>query len=161
MLTQVCLLALVIFVSDVAGVPLSIRPKQTVGVYGRTVCGEGRPVKDAKLELWDYDTCQSMNLPNPNATPHGISVTPNDLMNSSKPDWNGYFRFQGSANEFTTITPLLKITTSCGVNDGSCKRVLPFAIPKNYVTKGDSVKEWYKIGSVDLTVQVAGEKKVC
>ncbi|KAH7710387.1 CRE-TTR-8 protein [Aphelenchoides avenae] len=120
----------------------SKRPTQSVAVSGQLLCN-GEPATNVELKLYDHDT-----------------FTPNDLMATNSTDEEGRFYIAGHEYEFTQITPHLDVLHSCG-RKKDCMRKLTISVPKNHVAKGQTPKQAFDVGSVELSGRFSGEASNC
>ncbi|CAD5214357.1 unnamed protein product [Bursaphelenchus xylophilus] len=123
----------------------SVRPQQSVAVSGRFMCN-GRPANNVKVKLYDND-----------------HFTFDDLMANGFSDANGAFRLQGSANEFTNITPKLNVYHRCNYSPliPTCYQKFSIRIPKEYITRGPVAQRVFDVGTLNLEARYAGQGRDC
>ncbi|KAH7700079.1 Protein TTR-44 a [Aphelenchoides avenae] len=118
--------------------------KQTVGAKGRLLCGS-KPSAGTLVKLWDEDT----------------GPDPDDLMAKTNTDSNGDFQLSGSESEIGNIDPWLKIYHNCNNKWSICLRKIKYKIPSSYIASGDSVKQWFELGTINLEPKQPGEETEC
>uniref|UniRef100_A0A7E4VAP1 Transthyretin-like family protein n=1 Tax=Panagrellus redivivus TaxID=6233 RepID=A0A7E4VAP1_PANRE len=115
---------------------------QSSGATGTLTCN-GRPATNVKVKLYDEDDTDM-----------------DDLMGQTTTDSRGSFRVSGHTDEITTIDPKVNIYHDCNDNL-PCKRKFTIKIPNNYVTQGNTARNFYNIGNLELAGAFSGESRDC
>ncbi|KAI1708768.1 transthyretin-like family domain-containing protein [Ditylenchus destructor] len=123
---------------------LGVRTKQAVGAKGRLTC-DGKPAAKVLVKIYDKDRFVSMD----------------DKIASTRTDAQGNFQLQGTAREMSKIDPKLYIFHDC--NDGimPCQRRVSIIIPDRYVNDGETARQLYDAGSIELAGKFSGETRDC
>ena len=129
---------------------------QKVSVRGTLFCGS-EIAKNAKVELWDYDT-----------------IVRADSMGQAVTNDEGFFEVEGEASDSrdNLIEPEIRIYHDCnnfanqGINNrGVCQREWVFLIPPKYINRAprarNSVQQWMNIGSINLELIFPKEAQKC
>ncbi|KAI1727136.1 transthyretin-like family domain-containing protein [Ditylenchus destructor] len=120
----------------------SVRPTQSIGVRGRLTC-KGKPAANVLVKLYDHDT-----------------FTKDDKIASGRTDGSGSFMISGQAHEVTRITPKFNIYHDCD-DWKPCQRKVSIYIPKSYISSGNSARNVYDAGSLELSGKFPGESRDC
>ncbi|CAD6195934.1 unnamed protein product [Caenorhabditis auriculariae] len=106
---------------------------QSIAVEGRLMCGP-KPASGVRIKLWEEDT----------------GPDPDDLLDEGYTNADGEFKLGGYTAELTPIDPIFKVYHDCddGIKPGS--RKVKFALPKSYITKGQTPKKVFNIGVLNL-----------
>ena len=122
---------------------------QAVGARGQLMCGN-QPLANAEVKLWELDTWPD----------------PDDLLSTVYTDSQGRFTIQGTENELTTISPVVKFYHTCN-NRGLfnlpalCKRKVTYAIPSSYIVNGRSTNRFYDFGTLNMEAKQPNEDTEC
>ncbi|KJH44871.1 Transthyretin-like family protein [Dictyocaulus viviparus] len=142
---------------------------QSVAVEGVLMCDD-QQARDVLVKLYEEDT-----------------LTPDELMDSSKTDNHGKFRLSGFAEEITEIDPKINIYHDC--DDGikvrytvhyvkasimnhhhriikpfsfqPCQRKLTIYIPSQYITNTKQPTKTFNLGILQLAAEYPDEERDC
>ncbi|EYC28572.1 hypothetical protein Y032_0007g3294 [Ancylostoma ceylanicum] len=115
--------------------------QQSVGVMGTLKCN-GAPAKGVKVKLYEKEMMFDRKL------------------DQDKTDKNGWFKLSGTAKEVSEIDPQLNIYHKCNYK-GPCYKKITIRIPSKYITKGNTVKNYFNIGSLELEMKLTGQTTDC
>uniref|UniRef100_A0A7E4W238 Transthyretin/hydroxyisourate hydrolase domain-containing protein n=1 Tax=Panagrellus redivivus TaxID=6233 RepID=A0A7E4W238_PANRE len=115
--------------------------QQWVGVSGQVTCGDA-PASGTQIKLWNKNT--------------GFD----DQLASVHADSNGNFNISGGEGALFSMDVHIKFYTKCNRNL-PCDRIIDFKVPSQYVTRGNSVANWYNLGTVNLMTKTKDENHKC
>ncbi|CAJ0597906.1 unnamed protein product, partial [Cylicocyclus nassatus] len=108
--------------------------KQTVGIVGKLLCN-GKPAAGVKIKLYDKEFFIDRKLA------------------QVKTDNNGSFKISGTAKELSKIDPQLNIYHKCNYK-WLCYKKLRIRIPSKYISKGEQVKQYFNISTLELAMKI-------
>uniref|UniRef100_A0A914WUF3 Ig-like domain-containing protein n=1 Tax=Plectus sambesii TaxID=2011161 RepID=A0A914WUF3_9BILA len=119
---------------------------QSVGVSGTLMCGS-TPLADTLVKLWDEDD----------------GPDPDEELNSTLTNYQGYFKLSGYTDEWTSIEPRLKIYHNCNNYHHPCLRKVKIKIPDQYINNGFivSTSKWFDAGRLNMEMRFRGERTKC
>ncbi|CAI5452312.1 unnamed protein product [Caenorhabditis angaria] len=117
---------------------------QSTGVKGTLMCGD-KPLANAKVKLYDDDTGPDLD----------------DLLAEGTTDSLGQFLLQGHTSEVMTIDPKLNIYHDCDDGIKPCQRKVTFNIPKSFVSNGETPKQFFNIGQINMQIEFESESRDC
>uniref|UniRef100_A0A914QUF4 Transthyretin-like family protein n=1 Tax=Panagrolaimus davidi TaxID=227884 RepID=A0A914QUF4_9BILA len=122
---------------------LSFAKEWTVKVRGQVVCNR-QVVDNVAVELREHDI-----------------LDPDDSFAFTRTDRNGYFSIKGRENEYTSISPYLRIIHDCDMPDRNgkkkCRRQSDYKIP----TKAINADKEFDMDLINLNIKGHSEKQIC
>ncbi|CAJ0597893.1 unnamed protein product [Cylicocyclus nassatus] len=103
---------------------------------------ERKPATGVKIKLYDVEPLKDRKLA------------------QTKTDKDGSFTISGTAKEFSKIDPQLNIYHKCNYK-GPCYKKLSIKIPSKYISKGEKVKQYLNIHTMELGLKIKGQKTDC
>uniref|UniRef100_A0A7E4V7H6 Transthyretin-like family protein n=1 Tax=Panagrellus redivivus TaxID=6233 RepID=A0A7E4V7H6_PANRE len=117
---------------------------QSTSVKGRLVCGTV-PQKGVLVRLFDEDD----------------GPDPDDQLDTTYTDDDGYFELAGDTVEFTNIDPEIRIYHNCNNYINPCERAWIIGIPDKYISSGKTPKVTMDMGTMNLEVELEDEGHDC
>ncbi|CAI5442388.1 unnamed protein product [Caenorhabditis angaria] len=134
------LVILALFVASASAIPF-IGSVQSVKVTGKVTCN-GQPAENIKTKLYEKE------------------ILLDKLLDERATDSAGSFTLSGNKKELTAIDPHVNIYHKCNYN-GPCYKKLKIAIPKSFITEGETPDKTFDIGELNLAGSFSGESTDC
>ncbi|KAI1730089.1 transthyretin-like family domain-containing protein [Ditylenchus destructor] len=131
-----CLLSIVLII--LLSASESLAKVQNITVKGQVICDK-RSMRNVRVELREHDT-----------------FDPDDALNETHSDKDGYFNVFGTEDEIQTIKPYIRLTHTCDVtNKATCSRITDFDLPE------DKIGTVYDMNFVNLNLRGNRDSETC